>query len=129
MASTWAREPDGAPDLLESRLPLLALLGEDVLEMEGLSGSASSAARDLEQVLDDAGEPLDLLQAGMGLGPHLLLTGEQLNLLQAQGETGQWRAQLVRGVGGELALGGDTAGHALGRAHQLGLDQVDLLDP
>ena len=65
----------------------------------------------------------------MGLGTHLLLTGEQLDLLKAQGQARQWRAQLVRGVGGELALGGDPPGHSLRRAHELGLDQVDLLDP
>ena len=37
-------EGDGAPGLLEGRLPLLSLLGEDVLEMEGLRGPASGSA-------------------------------------------------------------------------------------
>ena len=76
-------EGDGAPGLFEGRLPLLALLGKDVLEVKGFRGPAPGAARDLEQVLDDAVEPLDLLQAGVGLCPHLLLAGEQLDLLQA----------------------------------------------
>ena len=65
----------------------------------------------------------------MGLGTHLLLAGEQLDLLQAQRQAGQRCAQLVGGVGGELPLSGDAPGHALGRAHELGLDQIDLLDP
>ena len=122
-------EGDGAPGLLEGRLPLLALLSEDVLEVKRLRGPAPGAARDLEQVLDDAGEPLDLLQAGVGLGTHLLLAGEQLDLLQAQRQAGQRCAQLVGGIGGELPLSGDASSHTLGRTHQLSLDQVDLLDP
>ena len=41
---------------------------------------------------------------------------------------GRITAQLVGGVGGELALGGQAARDALGGADQLGLNQVDLLD-
>ena len=37
-------EGDGSPGLLEGRLPLLTLLGEDVLEVKGLRGAASGAA-------------------------------------------------------------------------------------
>ena len=38
------------------------------------------------------------------------------------------RAQLVGGVGGELPLGGQPAGHPVRAARELGGDEVDLLD-
>ena len=119
---------EGAPGRLEGRPPLVALLGEDLAQVQGLGGAPAGAARDLEQVLHDAGQALHLLDAGMRLVAHLLVVGQQLDLLQAQAQAGQGRAQLVGGVRGELALGGQAPGHALGGADELGLDQVDLLD-
>ena len=77
---------------------------------------------------DLVGQALHLLDAGARLVAHLLVVGQQLDLLQAQAQAGQGRAQLMGGVRGELALGGQAPGHALGGADELGLDQVDLLD-
>ena len=121
-------EGDRPPRLREGRLPFLALLGEDLLEVEGLGGPAARAPGDLEQILHHPGEPVDLLDACARLRTHLLLTRHELDLLQAQTQPRQGRAQLVGGIGGELPFSRESARHALRGAHQFGLDEIDLLN-
>ena len=55
------------------------------------------------------------------------MLGKVLDLLKPHRQGGQRRAQLVRGVRGELPLGGDAPGHAVRGSHELLVDEVDLL--
>ena len=82
-------------------------------------------AREREQVVDQRAQPVEL---GLGLR-RLLGRGPALgpDRLQPELDPGQRRAELVRGVGDEVALRGEVgrelAGHAVERAAEL----VDLL--
>ena len=86
------------------------------------------ALGDVEEFGNDVGHALDLFEAGTGFGTHFLLGGDEFNFLQAHRQGGERRAQLVGGVGGGLALGGEASGHALACAGEFLGDQVDLFD-
>src|SRR5690606_11162942 len=93
---------------LERLAPLLLLLAEEDGDVDRLRGAALCAARAGEQVVDHADQALHLLERDPGLLLHLRLAGGERDLLQAHGERGERRAELVRGVGGELPLDGET---------------------
>ena len=82
-----------------------------------------------EQVGDHGLEPVGLDERGVEVvAQHLLVVGPRA-LLEPQAQGGQRRAQLVRDVGGELALAGDELGDALGAVVERLTDRVDLRDP
>ena len=110
-----------------SRPAVVALLVEELAQRDGL-GSHGRGLRGRQEFGDHAGQAFDLLQARCGLFAHVLPVREVLDLLQPHRQGRQRGPQLVGGVGGELAFGGDAAGHAVGRPNQLLVDEVDLLD-
>ena len=61
-----APDPHRPPGLLEGRLPLALQGGDDGVERDGRRGAAGAAGAP-EQVVDDAGEPLDLGDGDGGL--------------------------------------------------------------
>ena len=95
--------------------------------MNGL-GLAGLAFGNVEQLRDHIGHAFHLFEAGAGFGAHLILCGDEFDFLQAHGQGGQRRAQLVGSVGGSLSLGCESACHAFAGASELFGDQVDLFD-
>ncbi len=99
----------------QRRAPLLDLLLDDLVQVEGDGGRAARVALVGEQSLHHVGEPLDLLEGDGGLLPDGLgLLGDGGDLLQPHRERGERRPQLVGGVGGEAPLGGEHPGDPLG---------------
>ena len=77
-------------------------------------------------MLDRVHEPVRLALGGRGLLGDRPIVGEDVDLLQPQAQAGERAAQLVRGVGGELALGAQEIGDAGVGGGQRPLDRVDL---
>ena len=73
-------------------------------------------------------QPVDLAERGGRLVTCRVAAGGRLQLLQAHAQAGQRRAQLVRRVGGELALAPQQRGDPLVGRDQRVLDRVELLD-
>ena len=120
-------ENEGTSRRLELVLPFLAGRVEDLENVNGL-GLAGLTLGDVEQLRDHVRHALDLFEAGAGFGAHLILSGDEFDFLQAHGQGGQRRAQLVGGVGGRLSLGCESARHAFAGAREFFGDQVDLLN-
>ena len=121
-------EDERAPGEGELVLPFLAGGIEDFEDVDRLGPSAAFAFGDVQEFGDDVRHALDLFEAGAGLGAHLLLRGDVLDLFEAHRQGRERGPQLVGGIGGGLALGGEAPGHALTRARELLGDQVDLFD-
>ena len=71
---------------------------------------ALAFAREREQIRDGAREALGLALAGLEVAAQRLVLGLQPGRLEAQPQAGERRAQLLRGVGDEVALGGRSTG-------------------
>ena len=77
-------------------------------------GRALALAGQGEQVGDRAGEALGLAVGGVEVALQRLVLGLQAGRLEAQPQPGERRAQLVGGVGHEVALGDEGLPQALG---------------
>ena len=142
VASTWATAPgvptarsrrlagadDGPARAAVGRPPLLDLLLDDLVEVEGDGGAGARVAGVGQQPLDDVREPLDLRQRDGRLLLHGVRVVGEGDLLQPHGQRGQRRTQLVGGVGGQPPLGGQHPGDALGAGVQHVGDPVQLRD-
>ena len=97
-----ADEP--SPGGLEGRCPLGDLRGDQVVEVERLVGRDARAAADADDLVHDAGEPLDLPERRRGLRPDDVEVVGPEDLLEAQRQGGERRPELVAGLGGDPAL-------------------------
>lgn len=82
-------------------------LGMDAFSQIHLFEHPGRIAVDLgeqEQVGDDGLQPVDVAQRAIEQLVQVRVLGVQLGLLQQGAQPGQWGAQLMRSVGGELAL-------------------------
>ena len=76
---------------------------------------ALARAAELEQLGDDLREPVDLAAAPASRSSAWTgVTASRARLLEAQPQPGERRAQLMRGVRDELALGGEQRREPLG---------------
>ena len=82
--------------------------------VERLGGRALAAAREREQLGEQAGEPLGLVLRGGELALDLGVAALQRGGLEAQPQAGERGAQLVRRVRHELALAAQRARHPVG---------------
>lgn len=77
---------------------------------------------ELEQFVDRPCEPIDLAHADVQLLAGAGRERQHAGFLDAQSQPGQWRTQLVGGVGDELLLAADktreTHGHVVERPRQ-----------
>ena len=120
-------EDEGPARSLELILPLLAGGVEDLEDMDRL-GLSAAALGHVQELGDDVGHALNLFQARAGFRAHVLLRGDQLDLLQAHRQGGEGGPQLVGGVGSRLAFGGQASGHAFTGARQFLGDEIDLFN-
>ena len=112
-SSTRSSRCCGGADLLPSR----RVLAQQRSDVDGLARPLGVRARQAEQLGDRRVEAVGVAQGEVGLGAHVVVA-ELGDLLQAQAQGGQRRAQLMRGVRRELPLGGDHRADAFGAGVQ-----------
>lgn len=117
------------PAAAVGRAPLLQLLLDDLVQVEGDRGAGTRVAGVGQQPLHDVREALDLRERDRRLLLHRVQVVGDGDLLQAHGEGREGRTELVRGVGGQAPLGGQHAGDPLGAGVEDVRDAVQLGHP
>ena len=118
-----------APGVAVGASPAGEVLADHRVEVEVGHALVARAARVEQQGVDRCVEAVGLGERQIGLGPARLRVVDLGDLLQAQAQCGQRRAQLMRHVARELPLARDRLGDPLGAGVEGLGDDVDLRDP
>jgi hypothetical protein len=118
--------PAGPP---EGGLPLRDLLQHDLVDADPARRPGPDPSGRGEQLAHHVGEPLGLGERGGALlADHGRVIGRRDHLLEPHGQRRQRRAELVRGVDRELAIGRQQLGNPAGGAVEALRDLVELGD-